>query len=355
MDGRTYTAQTLIDLADPEPVIADLCNHMLEHNAEISKEAGDVLLRLSGCSARFSAEGALTRVVIQAPDFEHLYFARMTVASHILEFAGEAAPAISWSGDHDDTARPPNFQILTVTGCRDVTQHVRRITFHCENASRFARLDALHLNLLIQQPGLAEPQWPFVGASGIIEWERPDLKPSMRKYTVRSVNLETRQIDIDFVLHADAGPGSSFAETVTIGTEVGVLGPGGGGLVDASWYLFAGDETAIPAIARMLENLPADAAGVAYLEISGAAEIQNLQKPADVDIQWLIRNEESPGTLLVQAVSETPRPQGDQTIYLWTACEFNAFKTIRQFARQTWKLNNDQHLVVAYWRAGRTS
>ncbi len=354
MDDRTYTAQALIDLADPQAVIAELCNHMLEHNAEISGEAGDVLLRLSGCSARFSTEGALTRIDIEAPDFEHLYFARLTVASHILEFAEEAAPAICWSGDHDDAARPPNFQILTVTGCMDVTPHMRRITFRCENAARFARLDALHLNLLIQQPGLAEPQWPFVGTSGIIEWKRPDLKPSLRKYTVRSVDLATGQLDIDFVLHADAGPGSSFAETVSIGTDVGVLGPGGGGLADADWYLFAGDETALPAIARMLENLPADAAGITYLEVSGTAEIQNLHKPAAVDIHWLIRNGEKFGALLVEAVSATPQPQGDQNIYLWAACEFAAFKTIRQFARQTWKLKNERHLVVAYWRDGKT-
>lgn len=355
MDGRPYTAQALIDLADPQAVIAELCNHMLEHNAEISEEAGDVLLRLSGCSARFSTEGALTRVDIEAPDFEHLYFARMTVASHILEFAGGTGPAICWTGDHSDAARPPNFQILTVTGCLDVTPHMRRITFRCDNAARFARLDALHLNLLIQKPGLEEPQWPFVGESGIIEWERPDLKPSMRKYTVRSVNLATGQLDIDFVLHADAGPGSRFAEAVTIGTEVGILGPGGGGLADADWYLFAGDETAIPAIARMLENLPADAAGVAYLEVPDAVEIQSLHKPTAIDIRWLIRNGGKPGALLVGAVSETHAPQADQSIYVWAACEFAAFKTIRQLARQTWKLKNEHHLVVAYWREGRTS
>jgi NADPH-dependent ferric siderophore reductase len=355
MDGRPYTAQALIDLADPQAVIAELCNHMREHNADISEEGGYVLLRLSGCSARFSAEGPLTRVDVEAPDFEHLYFARMTVASHILEFAGAVAPVIVWTGDHGDVARPPNFQILTVTGRRDVTPHMRRITFHCENAARFARLDALHLNLLIQQPGLVEPQWPFVGASGLIEWERPGLKPSLRKYTVRSVDLATGQLDIDFVLHADAGPGSSFAETVTIGTEVGVLGPGGGGLADANWYLFAGDETAIPAIARMLENLPAQASGVGYLEVGSASEIQNLQKPAAVDIHWLIRSAEKPGTLLVEAVSGTSYPQGDQGIYLWAACEFAAFKTIRQLARQTWKLKPEHHLVVAYWRQGRTS
>lgn len=355
MDGKIYTAQAVIDLVDPQTVIQELCKHMREHNAEISEESGDVLLRLSGCSARFSADGAMTRINIEAPDFEHLYFARMTVASHILEFAGETVPEICWNGDHGDAERPPNFQTLTVTDTRDVTPHMRRITFRCENAARFANLDALHLNLLIQQPGLAEPQWPFVGASGLIEWERPDLKPSMRKYTVRSIDLATSQLDIDFVLHADAGPGSSFAEAVTIGMEVGVLGPGGGGLMDADWYLFAGDETAIPAIARMLENLPADSSGAAYLEVSDAAEIQNLQTPVAIGIHWLIRNAEKPGSLLVEALRQTHRPQSDESIYFWAACEFSAFKTIRQLARQDWKLKNDQHLVVAYWREGTKS
>lgn len=355
MVGRTYSAQALIALPNPKPVITRLCHHMLEHGAEVSRQAGEVVLRLSGCTARFFGEGARTCVEIEAPDFEHLYFARMTIASHILEFAGEAAPEIRWSGDSDGQTRPPNFQVLTVIGSHDVTPHMRRLRFRCQNAARFAGLDALHLNLLIQRPELRSPVWPSVASSGVIEWEDPDHKPFLRKYTVRSVDVETEEIEIDFVIHSDVGPGSRFAETVVIGTEVGVFGPGGGGLVVADWYLFAGDETALPAIARMFANLPFAATGIAYIEVADGEEIQALESSAAVDVRWLVRNGAKPGSLLVDAVRNSEFPEDGRSIYLWAACEHGAFKTIRQFVREQTKLKRDEQLVVSYWRAGTSS
>ncbi|MFY0057010.1 siderophore-interacting protein, partial [Acinetobacter baumannii] len=88
---------------------------------------------------------------------------------------------------------------------------------------------------------------------------------------------------------------SAFAERAVVGDRVGVVGPGGGGLVAADWYLFAGDETALPAIARMLESLPAQARGKVFLEVADEAEIQPLTAPPSVDIEWLFRNGEPAG------------------------------------------------------------
>ena len=351
---REYTARARIALRNPGPVIAEFCDHMLEHNAEVSEGPAGPVLRLGAIRAAFTREGEETLVDVAAPDLEGLYLARMSVASHILEFAGNDPPVIVWTGDGGEIVRPPNFQILDVVGCRTLTPHMRRLTFSGENVARFAGLDALHLNLMIQHPEAAEPQWPHVGSNGVIAWDRPDLRPLMRKYTVRSLDLAAGTLDIDFVLHADAGPGSGFAETARVRDRVGVVGPGGGGLVDADWYLFAGDETALPAIARMLEHLPAGARGKAFLEVADAAEVQTLTTASKVEIEWLFRGGRPPGatTLLVDAIRGTDFPEKDERLYLWAAAEFNAFRAIRAFARQERQLASHQHLVVSYWRRG---
>lgn len=354
MQGREYTAQALIALSNPDPVIAEFCDHMVEHNAVVSEGPGGPVLRLGAIRARFTREGEATLVEVAAPDLEGLYLARMSVASHILEFAGDNPPTIAWTGDGEEIVRPPNFHILDVVACRTLTPHMRRLTLAGENVARFAGLEALHLNLMVQRPEAEEPQWPHVGANGVIAWERPHLRPLMRKYTVRSLDLAAGTLEIDFVLHDDAGPGSAFAERATVGDRVGVVGPGGGGLAAADWYLFAGDETALPAIARMLEHLPADACGKVFLEVADAAEVQPLSAPPPVAIEWLFRDGRAAGstTLLVDAIRGTLFPEEGKKVYLWAGCEFEAFRAIRAFARQKKRLPNSEHLVVSYWRRG---
>lgn len=354
MQGKEYIARARIALSNPGAIIAQLCDHMLEHNVEVSESPAGPILILGDVRTQFSSDGEATLVDIVAPDLEGLYFARMSVASHILEFAGENPPLIAWTGDGSEIVRPPNFQILDVVGCRMVTPHMRRLTFSGENVARFAGLDALNLNLMIQHPDAQEPQWPRVRESGVIAWDQPELRPMMRKYTVRSVDCAAGTLDIDFVLHADAGPGAGFAQMAEVGDRVGVVGPGGGGLVSADWYLFAGDETALPAIARMLESLPADARGKIFLEVADASEMQTLILPSGCEIEWLLRCDRPAGAtgVLANRVRACGFPSGNKAIYVWAGSEFEDFRSIRAFVRKDARHANIKHLVVSYWRRG---
>ncbi len=353
----TFSAQTRVTLSDPEAIIAPVCEHMLEHGGVARIEDGVRILEFSGARARFSLTNDGTLVDVEADSLESLYFVRVAVASHILEFAEPAAPTIVWDGDGDELARPPNFQILRITGIRDLTPHMRRISFHGDNVARFAGMNALHLNVLCQHPDLAAPQWPTVGSNGLAQWEDPARRPSFRKYTVRSLDVAAGSLDIDFVLHADAGPGSALAETAQIGAEIGVVGPGGGGLVDADWYLFVGDETALPAIARMLEHLPPQARGKAFIEVAGKNEVQQFKLQADIEVTWLYRDGANPGTtsLLIDTVRSSVLPDDGSSVYVWAGCEFATFRQIRSHCRGELGLKKEQHLVVSYWNRGNSS
>jgi NADPH-dependent ferric siderophore reductase len=345
---------TRILLPDAARVIDKLCTHMLEHDAIRETDGGDDVLRFSKSSARFSREGSQTVIRIASPDLEGLYFMRMAVASHILEFSETRELAIDWQGSGAAISRPPNFSILEVTATVDLTPKMRRVTFRSADAERFVSLDALHLNLLLQPPQATEPQWPRVGSNGLICWDKPDLRPVTRKYTVRSVDAATGTLDIDFVRHADAGPGSAFAERAMPGDVIGVLGPGGGGLMEADWYLLAGDETALPAIARMAECLPRGASATILIEVADRGEIQPLACSASVDIHWLCRDkaDTSPGQLLDRAVRQVQIPSKGRRRYIWVGCEFEAFRSLRSYLRNEQKLSKLEHLVVSYWRRG---
>ncbi|CAH1693062.1 Siderophore-interacting protein [Hyphomicrobiales bacterium] len=349
-----FRAQTQIELSEPEAIIAELCDHMVEHGAEVEARGDERILNVRGACARFSGQGRATVVGLSAPSLEGLYFLRMAVAAHLKEFAGASARTILWTGDGGDLARPPNFRILRLQAIRDLTPHMRRLTLAGDDVARFAPLDALHVNVLVQRPELSEPQWPRVGPDGLIAWSDPSTRPAFRKYTISAVDLPAGTVAIDFVLHPDAGPGAALAERAVIGEEVGTIGPGGGGLVAADWYLLAGDETALPAIARMLAHLPPTARGLAFIEVADEREIQPLEHDTQIRVAWLFRNGAMAGTtpLLIDAVEAAVFPTDGSRVYVWVGCEFDAFRAIRTHLRAGRGLRKDEHLVVAYWRRG---
>jgi NADPH-dependent ferric siderophore reductase len=346
------TAQARIALSDPQAVLAPLCAHMIEHEAQVSEAPGATIIRLGDSRAVLRPHAGALTAEVAAPDLAGLQEIKLAIASHVVEFAPAGPkPAIAWTGDGTQPMLPPDFRVLTVTGTQVLTPHMRRIRLRGEALGRFARLDALHVRLFFPPEGLAEPAWPMIGSDGLLQHPPPERRAAIRKYTIREIDPAAGTLAIDFVLHDDAGPGSAFAARARAGDRIGMAGPGGRGLKPAAHYLFLADETGLPAVARMLENLPADARGLAILEVADAGEEQVLARPAGVALRWLHRGGAAPGSLLPDAFAHARWPQ-DGGLYLWAACEFGAFREIRAAARTRLRPGTDEHLVVSYWRAG---
>lgn len=109
-----------------------------------------------------------------------------------------------------------------------------------------------------------------------------------------------------------------------------------------------GDETALPATARILESLSADRRGVAIVEVADRHEIQELTHPAGMDLLWLVRHrKELPGTRLANAVRGIKLPETG-THFVWTASEYSSFRALRRHIRDKRGLAPDHHLVAAY-------
>ena len=351
---KEFIAQTRIELLNSDHVLTQVCAHMIEHDAEVEMRGEKRVLRFLDTQADLTCEGNEVLIDVRSKPLEGIYFTRMALRSHILEFSEHKIPLFEWTGDGETIVRPPNFQILEVVSCQNITPYMRRIAFKADNIARFMPMDALHLNILIQHPDRTGPQWPAVGTNGLVHWEDPQTRPVFRKYTVRALDSHKGIMEIDFVLHDDAGPGSALAERINIGDQVGVMGPGGGGLAEADWYLFAGDETALPAIGRMLEHLPETARGIAVIEVADEHEIQSLTTRSSVEVSWLLRDSHLAGTTsqLADAVRRIAMPDDGSSVYVWAGCEFETFRTIRNYLRTERGLKKHEHLVVSYWRRG---
>lgn len=346
---------TRIALADPEAVLKPLCAHLVEHEAVVTDEGGAKVIRLDAAEARLGLSKAALDITVQAPDVGALQAMKRAIASHVVEFAPEGeVPQIRWAGDGTGPALPADFRVLTVTGVETITPHMRRIRFHGENLARFDRLDALHVRLFIPPAGLSAPAWPMIGEDGLLALPPPEARPAIRKYTIREIDAAAGTLALDFVLHEDAGPGAAFAARASAGDRIGMAGPGGRGLTTAERYVFLADETGLPAVARMLENLPAEAVGHVVIEIAGRDEEQELRAPAGIAVSWLHRGDAAPGSrpLLQEAFAALDWPAEGPGVYLWAAAEHGAFRDIRAAAKARLRPERDQQLIVSYWRKG---
>ena len=168
----------------------------------------------------------------------------------------------------------------------------------------------------------------------------------MRDYTPRRYDLSIGELDIDFVLHGD-GPASTWAEQVQVGQHLYIGGPRGSMIVPDIFdsYLLIGDETAIPAIARRLEELPAGRKVLAVIEIADAAEQQVLSSAAEVEVIWVLRGQDD----LLDVVRNLTLPSG--TLYSFVATETKLSRQVRRVLLDAHKVNEEYLKAVGYWRA----
>jgi NADPH-dependent ferric siderophore reductase len=248
-----------------------------------------------------------------------------------------------------DGLRP--VDVLTVVSVADVTPSVRRVTLSGTPSAVAAAGPTV--NLLVPRVDDPAPRWPRVAKDGRIVWPEGSHGVALRSYTARRQDPDAGLVDIDFVLHGD-GPAAAWAGAAQAGALIAVAGGGALGSRHAAWLLLAGDETALPAISRILAEAPPATAGIALVEVAGHDEEQPLRAPAGVTVRWLHRGGTAPGetTLLTDAVAALDRPAADD-VFAWVAAESGAVRTIRADLRGRWGLSRAQHHAIGYWRRGR--
>ncbi len=245
------------------------------------------------------------------------------------------------------------IRLLTVASVTDVTPHMRRIRLSGPELEGFASPNhADHIKLFFPADGQPLPR-PERRPDGIV-WPEGTARPLMRDYTPRYFDTIERWLDIDFVLHGD-GPASTWAANAKVGDEIMIGGPRGSLRVPEAfdWYLLVGDETALPAIGRRIEELPADKPVIAVIEVPEAADEQRFDTRSQVQIHWVHRDGREAGAqnLLLPAVERLSLPSG--LGYAFVAGEAQMSKSLRQHlvARG---MRDEYVRAPGYWTRGVT-
>lgn len=244
----------------------------------------------------------------------------------------------------------------------DITVGMRRVTLTGDQLGSFTsngfaqppfRSDGFDddIKLVFPYPGEREPVLP-IQRDGSIEFPK-DRRPLSKSYTVRHWNPQTGELDVDFVRHG-TGVATTWALRCSPGDRIHVAGPARSGLfpLGVDWILVAGDDTALPAIARLLEDAPAGQRMQVFIEIPGPDHEQDLKTDADAVVTWLHRGDAEAGTttLLADAVRGTEWWSGE--VFAWVAGETLSIKPIRRFLKEDRGLDREHIEVTGYWRRG---
>lgn len=252
--------------------------------------------------------------------------------------------------------KPRTQFTLEVVRTEQLSPHMVRIIAGGADLAKFAPKDAtdMYVKIHFLLPGVdyAEP----VDVFALRETMPREHWPVTRTYTVRRFDPEAQEIAIDFVIHGSDGLAGPWAAAAQPGDRIIFSGPGGAFRPnpEADWHLFAGDESALPAIAAALEALPADARGHAYLEVETALDIQPLDKPDGVELAWVFRNGTTPDkcTALLDAVANGPWHEGQVHAFIHGEREY--MKVLRDLLFKARGVARSQVSLSGYWAYGRT-
>ncbi|WP_236263135.1 siderophore-interacting protein [Actinomyces sp. zg296] len=315
---------------------------------------------------------------------------------------------------------PFGFFPVEVAGILDVSPSMRRFTFVSAGAPEEGG-DPL--------ADFADPGWdqriklvlpaPSGGYEHLVDgpdWYTawlacpPEHRCPIRTYTTRAVRRAVRgggatEVDVDMVVHPAAptggpgtglGPAARWIGGAVVGSRAVLLGPrrsfdGEPGGVDfipparTGAYLLGGDETAAPAIARILEGLPTSARGIAVVEMPRQADRAYLPAHPGFELRFLGREGGAHGELLTAAVVEAAAelcPPGRPTrveeidvdsallwevprtarggaalsrtdLYAWLAGEAGAVRAMRRHLVSERGVDRRAVAFMGYWRLGR--
>ncbi|MBH0238344.1 siderophore-interacting protein [Methylobrevis albus] len=357
-----------IPLAAARDVFERLCAHLDEH-VDIRRDGWSAEARTPFVRVGFSSGERMLRFDAHAVDTDYLAAVKDMVASHVAEFAGDLAAPIVWTSPSataapEEAERPRGgrcYREMRVTAVRDLSPRMRRLTLAGDDLGPFED-GGLHVRLVLPDDPAVPPPAPRIDAGGRLAWDPGVTPPPVRVYTIRRIDVAAGTVEIDFVLHGDgadaghgetahpASPGARFALRAVPGAVLGMYGPGGRTVPAAARYLLAGDETALPMIARVLEALPATASAVVRIEVETAADKLPLQSAATLDIAFLPRRGAAPGVPLAEAVEALPIDAADAGLFVLFAAETTAARRIRTHLRGI-GLPPERYIAAGFWDA----
>lgn len=255
----------------------------------------------------------------------------------------EAVAGIVWRGFEALADVPPNFHTARLVARERIGANFLRVTLGSDGVAALAA-GAMHFSLLLPPEGRT-PVWPWLDDRGRTKWPEGADVLHRAAYTFVSLDQAAGRFTFDIYLH-DGSRTSDWALAAPIGALVGVTGPGGGGFPPGDDLLLAGDETALPAIRRIIETSDPGRRITALVETGDPGDRLIADVPGHVALRWLDRRA---GETLAQALPAVAVPAPGSSRFVWVAAEKEVIRTARSHFRTAAALMPAEGYFSWYW------
>lgn len=263
---------------------------------------------------------------------------------------------------------PYHFFDTHVLRTEYVTPSMIRVALGGDDLARMASAGRdQRIKVFLPHPGQDAPVMPDTTNGDAANWYAdwcaldPDVRGIMRTYTTRELRRDPDELIVDFAVHGATpspsdGPATSWARSAGPGARIGVLAPieeENGAYdfrppQDTDWVLLTADESALPAVAAILETLPPRTPARVWIEVHDLADKQELPTKADAEITWLTEEGSTPS-----AIRAAKLPSG--TPYAWVTGESATVKTVRRHLVGDRDFDRKRISFSGYWRKGTTT
>lgn len=267
----------------------------------------------------------------------------------------------------DTDIYPITMRELEVLRIEDVTPGMRRVVFggaglqaHTRDGEEVPAIvsDGFDddMRMIFPHPVTGERPYPVSLGDGRLDWTA-EVNELFRTYTVRKWDPEAGdfgELVVDFARHG-AGLAEGWSAAASVGDRVFAAGPKNCASlpVHTDWLLLIGDETALPAIGRCLEETPAGHRVVAVVEVAERADIQSdlteVACAASLDLRWVVRAEGGDFTEVVAALRDEEDVLPEGTPFVWAGGEAGRLKAVRRFVKEL-GVPREHVQITGYWR-----
>ncbi|WP_299365009.1 siderophore-interacting protein [uncultured Paracoccus sp.] len=228
-----------------ETLDAILRHEAEEHGLTLRSGHGrSTWLEIGGGEFGARQDGTGSLVYARAHSRDWLFTLQEAAVAHLDEHV--PGHVLRWTGPEQAGAMPPNFSLARVAGVTRIGARFLRLRLEGSGVERLAR-DMIHFRIVLPRPD-GDTRWPHLSETGQTVWPDDLHRPA---YTVSAIDPATGWMETDVFVH-EGGRTCGFATDALPGIQVGLIGPGGGGIPRTPHLVIGGDETAYPALSRII-------------------------------------------------------------------------------------------------------
>lgn len=317
--------------------------HLASHDIHpVTHDGGRAVFETEFGRVKLVADNSNLDVSIDSSDEDGLAVLQGAISEQLIASHPSLAKSIDWQGAAPRTGSPKNFRAMTIRKIAPVSDWLLRMTLTGDALEPFAER-GLHVRLMFRPNRSDRPViWPTVSKSGAIQYPDGEDELVVRVYTIREIEVARGEVVIDIVRHA-GGAFADWSETAEPGTLIGMIGPGGGFFPPDGWLSIGGDDTAVPAILRILEERKAGLGGKAIIGLKPGQTPLDVTPPDGFSIDWV------PFEALPDAMRAVTAPEGVELV-AWFAGEAEQAREIRDYFKTELALPAERRSSAVYWR-----